>query len=378
MLIWADMHLSLRARTSIRIAGLDPKDETALKRAYVHALKGSGFAVSRRMAPLIFLSSAWLVVAACTSGSSTGSGPVAQSSPTIAPADLQGKILFTRAGGKYGDETIYTANADGTKEQRITDFGATCCPRWTTDGTHILIAELAPDHKRITTGIINPNGSLDHKVPLPQGTLNLGPGTWFPDGTRIAFDGWDDANHERDGIYTARAADGGDLVRVTRSRTSPVDVSTDGEIFFFRPVEGFPSIGDQPEGSLFVVNDDGSGARRVTPADLPVVNIGGGIGRLSADGSKIVFTSDGAIWTIGSDGSAAKKIFDDPDGSLAITPTWSPDGTMILFGLDPPGSLATLDFAPPNGLYVIRADGTELTPVVTTDDFKREPDWIAG
>ena len=319
-----------------------------------------------------------LIAAACTSGSSTGSSPVAQASPTIAPADLQGKILFTRVGGKYGDETIYTANADGTNERRITDFGATCCSRWTTDGAHILVAELAPDGKRITTGIINPDGSLLHKVPLPRGTLNLGPGTWFPDGTRIAFEGWDDANHERDGIYTGRASDGGDLVRVTRSHALPIDVATDGEVFYFQSVEGFPSIGDQLEGSLFLVNGDGSGRRRVTPADLPVVNIGGGIARLSADGSKIVFTSDGAIWTIGSDGSGLTKIFDDPDGRFAITPTWSPDGTMILFGLDPPDTPATLDISPPNGLYVIRADGTDLTPVITTDDFKRGPDWVAG
>jgi Tol biopolymer transport system component len=213
---------------------------------------------------------------------------------------------------------------------------------------------------------------------LPPGTLNLGPGTWFPDGTRIAFDGWDNENNERDGIYTARASDGGDLVRITRSRTAPVDVATGGEVFYFQPVEGFPSIGDQQEGSLFVANGDASGARGVTPADLPVEIIGGDAGRLSANGSNIVFTSDGAIWTVGADGSEPTKIFDDPDGSLAITPTWSPDGTMILFGLDPPDSLATLDVAPQNGLYVIKANGTDLTPVVTTDDFKLLPDWVAG
>jgi hypothetical protein len=46
--------------------------------------------------------------------------------------------------------------------------------------------------------------------------------------------------------------------------------------------------------------------------------------------------------------------------------------------LDPPGSLATIDDAPANGLYVIRADGTDLTPILISDDWKRNPDWVAA
>jgi hypothetical protein len=33
--------------------------------------------------------------------------------------------------------------------------------------------------------------------------------------------------------------------------------------------------------------------------------------------------------------------------------------------------------APPNGLYVIRSNGENLTPLVTTKDWKRGPDWTA-
>jgi hypothetical protein len=91
-----------------------------------------------------------------------------------------------------------------------------------------------------------------------------------------------------------------------------------------------------------------------------------------------VFTSSGAIWTIHPDGSGLTKVFEDAQGGLAITPTWSPDGRFILFGLDPPGSLATIDDAPANGLYVIEADGTHLTPVVLSKDWKRNPDWVAA
>jgi Tol biopolymer transport system component len=157
------------------------------------------------------------------------------------------------------------------------------------------------------------------------------------------------------------------------------DFSPDGsEIFFFRAVEGFPGIGDQPGGSLFVISAGGTDLHRITHADTPVEVTGNSGGRLSPDGRQIVFTSSGAIWTIHPDGSGLMKVFEDAQGGLAITPTWSPDNQFILFGLDPPGSLATIDAPHPNGLYVIEADGTHLTRVVLSEDWKRNPDWVAA
>ncbi len=78
------------------------------------------------------------------------------------------------------------------------------------------------------------------------------------------------------------------------------------------------------------------------------------------------------------DGSGLKKVFEDAEGRLTITPTWSPNGSLILVCLDPPGSSPHVDTAPPNGLYVMRADGTDLTPLLVSDDWKREPDWVAA
>src|SRR5215208_1645886 len=50
--------------------------------------------------------------------------------------------------------------------------GMTCCPRWSPDGKHILMAASAPDG-RLTTQIVDPDGSHLRTVPLPPGTLNL-------------------------------------------------------------------------------------------------------------------------------------------------------------------------------------------------------------
>jgi hypothetical protein len=302
-------------------------------------------------------------------------------SPTIPASHLQGTILFTRAGGKYGDETVFTANADGSDEQRITGFGKTCCPRWSPDGTHILIAAFA-HADRGTTGFVDPDGSHLRTVPLPPGTLNLVCTQAFSPATgRLACEGWSETTDRLNGLYTIRASDGTGLVQVIRcSQDCRVfDFSPDGsQIFFFRAVEGFPSVGDQLDGSLFVMSAEGNHLHRITPADTPVEVTGNSGGRLSPDGRRIVFTSSGALWTVRPDGTALKKVFEDAEGRLAITPTWSPDGRFILFGLDPPGSLATIDAAPENGLYVIQTDGTHLTPVILSQDWKRNPDWVTA
>jgi TolB protein len=294
---------------------------------------------------------------------------------------LQGKNLFTRAGRQYGDETVFTANADGSDEQRITAFGGTCCPRWSPDGIHILIAAFAPGG-RGTTGFVDPDGSHLRRVPLPPGTLNLVCTQAFSPATRrLACEGWSETDPGLQGIYTVCAADGGDLVRVTRCSQDcrVIGFSPDGSrIFFFQAVDGFPSIGDQLEGSLFVISTEGTDVHRITHADTPVEVTGNSGGRLTPDGARIVFTSSGGIWTVHPDGTALRKVYQDAQERLAITPTWSPDGRFILFGLDPPGSLATVDIAPANGLYLIQADGTHLTPLIVSDDWKRNPDWVTG
>jgi hypothetical protein len=49
-----------------------------------------------------------------------------------------GHILFTRAGGMFGDETLFVANADGAGERRLVRLGSTGCPWATRDGSRIV------------------------------------------------------------------------------------------------------------------------------------------------------------------------------------------------------------------------------------------------
>ena len=77
------------------------------------------------------------------------------------------------------------------------------------------------------------------------------------------------------------------------------------------------------------------------------------------------------VRTIRADGSGLTKVFEDP-GAFPIDPVWSPDGSQIMFMLDPISDRFT---HPNNDLYVMRSDGTELTKLIATRDFKSSPEW---
>jgi Tol biopolymer transport system component len=303
--------------------------------------------------------------------SSASASATATAAATPAITGLTGHILFTRAGGMYGDETVFVAVADGTGEKQLSDLGGGGGPWALTDGSRITYTTLSAD-QRATAVTSKLDGGDRVVLPLPSGTLNLGGGPLSPDGQWVMLEGFDDVHPDVAGIYVARAADGSELRRVTQRHFIPGDFSPDGKqlVVFGNAVVGEPP----PPGSLWVLNFDGTGLRQVTP-DATKVQCCSDY-RWSPDGAKILFADpDGGLWTISPDGSNLTKVFQDASGRYAVTPTWSPDGSMILFALDPSAN----PFAHPiNGLYVIRADGTGLTLVLGGNDFKREPVWVSG
>ena len=122
-------------------------------------------------------------------------------------------------------------------------------------------------------------------------------------------------------------------------------------------------------GSLAIINVDGSGFRPLTPEgmDLPCC------AQWSPDGASIVFADrEGRLLTISPDGSGLTEVYSAPDG-WAFQPNWSPDGSQIIFSLN---SSADPNDPAPNGLYVINADGTGLTPLITTPDHKTDVFWV--
>jgi Tol biopolymer transport system component len=284
--------------------------------------------------------------------------------------------LFLRTG--EGDiHSLYVANADGTDERQLTQPGEMCCVnRVSPDRSEILVMPGGKPPSPVTGGVLSMDGTDFTPLSLGDPTLNLVPEAWSPDGTRLAFEAWDDSDTSRTGIYTGTTGEVTDVVRLTSTDGSPHDValdySPDGRMLvFYRAAVGEPEFPIDIGGSLWVVNVDGTDARRL---DTPPPNWWA---RWSPDGSTILFASErlqdtGAIWTIRADGSGLTKVFEDPGGGFPIDPVWSPDGTMIMFALDPGNDRFE---HPPNVVSVIRADGSDLTTVIDTLDFKSSLEW---
>ncbi|MEP7040164.1 MAG: hypothetical protein ABI864_01170 [Chloroflexota bacterium] len=318
-----------------------------------------------------------VLLAACVSNpASTPGGGAILSAPASAAAsqsrpDLAGRVVFLRTP-RNGDEAVFTANADGTDEHQLSGIGDGSGVWATRDGERVLFSTLAPGD-RVTTVTVNFDGSDRFVIPFPDDTLGLGPGPFSPDGTQIAFEGVSDEAHpELHGIYIG-SADGTNVIQITHDNDIPGDWSPDGrQILFLRDPDG---TSPGPDG-LFVVNVNGSGEHKLTTDEVVVPCCWGY--RWSPDGSRIVFPDgNGVLWLINPDGTDLIQLFRDDVvmhiRRRVITPTWSPDGTQIMFGLSPTPS----PFDPsPNGLYVIDADGTGLTLAIGGANFKREPSWV--
>jgi Tol biopolymer transport system component len=286
--------------------------------------------------------------------------PFAVIPATAEVAGPNGRIL-------YGNNTgVFVANPDGSRNRLLEPN--TCCASWSPDGSLIALAASTNDG-RITTAIVRPDGSGYTALPLPDSTLNLGPASgdsWSPDGKRLALQGWDNMDpNSRGGVYTVSATNGSGLERVTSnpygSSDCPGDYSPDGtRIVFFRQD---PNRHNRI--ALFVVGVNGG----------PVKQISGwqrdqGTASWSPDGQWIL-TDDaqGGLYVVHPDGTGRHQIPLAISGrAFAFTPSWSPDGKKIIFGL----FTATGTGTGQEAIYTANADGTDVQSTGLQGDT---PDW---
>ena len=147
------------------------------------------------------------------------------SSPLAAPPP-DGRLVYQRLADGY---VAVIVNPDGTGEQvLVPNLNGTV---WSPDGLRLMVDVQSPQGLAFAA-LVNSNGSNYLAFDSPDPTLQLGCGAWSPDGFRLACAGWDDTDVARNGIYTVRASDGGDLTRITTNpdglHDMPSDYSPDG------------------------------------------------------------------------------------------------------------------------------------------------------
>ncbi len=203
---------------------------------------------------------------------------------------------------------------------------------------------------------LSPSGSSEIIVMNPDGSgrFRFQSGSspvWSPDGLMLAFT---NSSYELMVIN----ADGTGLRKLPVSAPYPSSPtwSPDGtRIAFYGPF------------GLYTINVDGTNERRLTEV-LPTLQANGRL-RWSPDGSRFLFGNsgwnNGGIATIYLDGTGFTPLTRPADNSRVsdLNPSWSPDGTTIVF--------ARSQFFASANIYVMNADGTG-TKQLTTGTFQED------
>ena len=303
-------------------------------------------------------------------------------------AVTNGQIAFTQGDPNAAGFTavVYVANPDGSHQQQVplgNPVELFSKAIWSPDGTKLLISHTArPDNAGecclFQPATVNPDGSdfnqLSPPNPPGQSSSGMDCGVWFPDQSRILCG-------LGDGVYSLRASDGGDPIKVATNPYAaiggfdyPSDISPDGARFVFLRFK--PSAGPNPtpkpdqQVALFVANLDGTNIKQITPYLLLDQDLASA--KWSPDGAKIISeTNSGRLFVVSTDGAGVTPI------SLQVgtqkysawNPDWSPDGKRIIFNMFINGGWGT---------FTANPDGTGVTKVTFTTNPGMQysgPDW---
>jgi len=169
--------------------------------------------------------------------------------------------------------------------------------------------------------------------------------TWSPNGKMIAFVGYADDRGHRIYVMDADGSNPRGISTGTQGTIGTLAWSPDSTEIMYR-------AGDR-NSEIYIMNADGSAPRRLT--NSPEEDSGPA---LSPDGKQVVFSIDGDIAIINTDGSGL-RVFKDVFG---IDPSWSPDGKQIVFS-----GLTNDSSGRP--LTIVNADGSGKKVVVAGNDI---------
>jgi Tol biopolymer transport system component len=273
-----------------------------------------------------------------------------------APPPVNGPIVFGRYVAAFDDTEVVIVRPDGSGERVVVPAPAEC-PQVSPDGTKLAIA----------FGVVNIDGTNRRAFPNTAGRVTLGCSTWSPDGTRLAVEGFNDADRSENGIYLVDSDDGGNASRLTTNDQNgndiPGDWSPDGrQISFLRGVGA-------EQGELWTVDVADGSARRVIPDDIEGFSAWSPDGQWLVAGRKLVQGQASQFILVRPDGSDLREIDLPEIHNWATTPSFSPDGTRLVFRMAV-GTSMNAD------IYTMKLDGTDVIQITDTpNDNEYFVDW---
>jgi Tol biopolymer transport system component len=308
-----------------------------------------------------------------------------------------GRIVFLQADPSTGNLAVYLVNPDGTNPKRLPPWEAEFLqPRWSPDGTEISLSGDACGtigRPSCADLIVNPDTGDFRLLPVPdrafvcrdgETVCGFGCFFWSPDGSRLACLGTSSADPTKDGLYTIRASDGGDVRLVWHFPANgwedfpvPKDFSPDGNRLLY------VQVGDTRPSGLFLINLDGTHRHRISPPDL-LYNHDEEASWSPTD-DWIVFTANvnaghrRAIFMVRADGTGFHKVPIPACGGKYSTPgsvgcgnaSWSPDGRRIIYQRVEPAGQGTYRIS----ILTVRPDGTDPVVVTHSRPIPVFPDW---
>ena len=276
-----------------------------------------------------------------------------------------GRITFGRFDPALGDFSIWAANPDGTRQQRLTHIPSFFSD-WSPNGSRIAFdfADSTGEH----LAAMDPDGRQVRQLTFGEGIQEVP--KWSPDGRRITFDASPDLP-DAPGFHTdiwIMRANGTDVRQLTRGAFDVEPVfSPDGRRIAFGRITGVDAQGFQLE-AIYVINTDGTGLRQVVPplADLEHPD-------WSPNGAWISFNigpdqPHAAVMVVHPNGKGLRVLRRSDNRLRLFKPVWSPDGRKFLVGCH--DVQADID-----KLCVMNANGRYLHAVTATPDPVNFPAW---
>jgi TolB protein len=266
--------------------------------------------------------------------------------------------------------------------------------------------EFAFNGPDFTAWLVAPDGSGLRSISLPDTTAMIVPWAYSPDGTHIAYTGYERGDAGDYAIYISNA-DGSDVTDLTSTYLDPAENNQGGPIWSpdSTQIAFWNDSNDPSAQGVYLMNADGTDIHKIADGGSPAwspdgeaiafaaaASQGNDIYSVSIDGSRLTrlthtsaveafpawspdgsqiayieYTAGEQLWVMDADGAHRHAVTDLPnDGMGGFSPDWSPDGTTIAFEVFDGHSWS---------IYTVHPDGTDLRPLADGPGDQIQPVW---